>query len=259
MYEAVHARPDGASTVSRLALTAAEYGYEGIVVRNHGDAFPDGETAGQPAPGEYDAIAAECGVDVVDGVEVRAEDPSRASGVVGNHRADRGLVCVHGGSPAMNRFAVSQPAVDVLAHPMAGDGDLDHVLTRRAAENGVRLELCLADVLRADGGVRVQALRKLRKLRQLVEQYDAPFVVSADPRAHLHLRAPRELVALGDLVGLDADQVRAGLREWGVVADRNRERQTDSFVEPGVRRGAYEGDDGTEERTAESNDGGDEL
>ena len=38
MYEAVHARPDGEATVARLARTAADYGYEGVVVRNHGDA-----------------------------------------------------------------------------------------------------------------------------------------------------------------------------------------------------------------------------
>jgi len=37
-YEAVHARPDGDSTVARLAMTASEYGFDGLVVRNHGDA-----------------------------------------------------------------------------------------------------------------------------------------------------------------------------------------------------------------------------
>jgi len=52
MYEAVHVRPDreaneradgnepgntDGSTVARIALTASEYGFEGIVVRNHGD------------------------------------------------------------------------------------------------------------------------------------------------------------------------------------------------------------------------------
>jgi len=106
----------------------------------------------------------------------------------------------------------------------------------------VRLEFDFADVLRADGGPRVQAIGGLRKLREIVEHYDAPFVVSADPRSHLQLRAPRELVAIGEAIGFTAEQVREGLREWGRLAERNRERASESFIEPGVRRGGYEED-----------------
>mgnify|MGYP000249888554 CR=1 FL=1 len=153
MYEAAHARPDGESTVARLALTAAEYGYDGLVVRNHGD-----------APAEYDrnALAETYGIDVVDGVEIRTDDPSRASGFVGNHRDRRTVVVVHGGTVEMNRFAVEQPAVDVLAHPLSEDGDVNHVIAKSAAENGVHIEWSLRDVLRADGGRRVEAIRGLR-------------------------------------------------------------------------------------------------
>jgi ribonuclease P/MRP protein subunit RPP1 len=227
MYAAVHARPDGTSTVARLAAAADEYGYDGIVVRNHGDSMA-----------EYDAerIRERYGVDVVDGVEVRADEPSRAAGFVGNHRDRRTVVAVHGGTERINRFAVEQPAVDVLAHPMADDGDFNHVLARAAAENGVHVELSLRRVLRAEGGRRVRAIQSLRKLDELREQYDVPHVVSADPRSHLHLRSPRELVGIGDVVGLDEATIRNGLAAWARLADRNRDRQSDTFVEPGVWR-----------------------
>lgn len=230
-YEAVHARPDGTSTVARLAATAAEFGYAGIVVRNHG---------GEPASFDPGAVADEYDVDVVTGVEVRAPDPSRAGGYVGNHRSERTVVCVHGGDPAINRFAVEQPTVDVLAHPMAGDGDVNHVLTRAAADNGVRLEVALGPILRRDGGERVRAIDDLRTLRTLVETYDAPYVVSADPASHLELRAPRELAALGEVLGLEAEWIRAGLAEWGRLAERNRHRQSERFVEPGVTSGPFD-------------------
>ncbi|WP_121821473.1 RNase P subunit p30 family protein [Halostella salina] len=231
MYEGVHARPDGDSTVARLASTAADYGFDGVVVRNHGDARAD-----------YDAerVADEYGVDVVEGLEVRADDPEAASGYVGNYRRDVTVLALHGGTPALNRFAVEQPRVDVLAHPMAGDGDFNHVLAKAARENGVRVEFDLSPVLRASGGRRVQALSDLRKLREVVEHYDAPYVVSADPASHLQLRAPRELVAVGEAVGFSAEQVRTGLREWGRLAERNREHQSEAFIEPGVERGRYE-------------------
>jgi ribonuclease P/MRP protein subunit RPP1 len=116
-------------------------------------------------------------------------------------------------------------------------GDVNHVLAKAAARNGVRLEFSFRRVLRASGGDRVQAIGDLRKLRELVENYEVPYVVSADPRSHLHLRAPRELQAVGEVVGFSADQVEAGLAEWGRLAARNRERTSDSFVEPGVRLG----------------------
>ena len=225
MYEAVYAHPDGESTVARQALTAADYGVDGIVVRNHGD---------EPTEYDADAIAEEYGIDVVTGVEVRTTERSQLGGYVGNHRSKRTVVAVDGGDPAINRFAVEQPAVDVLAHPMAGDGDFNHVLAAAAAENGVRIEFSLRPVLQASGGRRVRALRDLRKLRELVEDADAPYVVSADPRSHLELRAPRELAALGAAIGFDADDIRSGLAEWGRLAERNRTRTSGAFVEPGV-------------------------
>lgn len=227
MYEAVHARPDGSSTVARLARTASEYGFEGIVVRNHGDDLHDTD------PDELARIGEEYGIDIVDGVEVRADDPSRASGYVGNYRTEKTLVCVHGGDERINRFAVEQPAVDVLAHP---GGAFNHVLAKAAAKNSVRVEFSLRDVLRSQGGERVQALQHLRKLRELVTTFDVPYVVSGDPRSHLQLRAPRELTALGEQIGFTTAEIETGLAEWQRLAERNRTRQAASFVEPGVQR-----------------------
>jgi ribonuclease P/MRP protein subunit RPP1 len=234
MYEGVHAHPDGDTTVARFAMTAAEYGYDGIVVRNHGD---------DPASYDPAAIRETYEIDVVTGVEIRAPDPSRAGGFLGNHRQDRTVVAVHGGNPEINRFAVEQPAVDVLAHPMAGDGDFDHVLARTAAENEVRIEISLRRVLTETGGPRVQALQNLQKLWDLLEYYGTPFVVSADPASHLQLRAPRDLAPMGDIIGIPTERILEGLREWGRIAERNRDRHSDAFVQPGVRREESEGDE----------------
>ncbi len=231
IYEGVYAHPDGDSTVSRLAATAADYGFDGVVVCNHSDALAD-----------YDPerVAGEYGVDVVDAVEIRADNPEVAAGHLGNYRPKHTVLAVHGGTTALNRFAVEHDRVDVLAHPMADRGDFNHVLAKAAADHGVRVEFDLSRVLRADGGRRVQALQDLRKLREIVTYYDAPFVVSAGPTSHLQLRAPRELVAVGKTVGFPEDQIRAGLEEWGRLAERNRERLSDDFIAPGVKRGRYE-------------------
>ncbi|MFB6173286.1 MAG: RNase P subunit p30 family protein [Halobacteriales archaeon] len=230
MYEAVRSRPEGESTVARLAATAADCGFEGVVVRNHGD--------GRAA---YDAAAIRDrhGVDVVDGVELRADDPGRLAGFLGSHRPERTVVCVHGGSGTANRFAANNEQVDVLAHPTRGA--VDDVLARTAAEHGVRLEVDLGPVLREDGGRRVREIADLRRLRDLIEAYDVPHVVTAGATGHLDLRAPRELAAVGEAIGLDGGWIEAGLAEWGRLAERNREREA-RYVEAGVRRGPYEAD-----------------
>ncbi|AFZ74752.1 RNase P subunit p30 family protein [Natronobacterium gregoryi] len=231
MYEAVHAHPDGASTVARLAKTATDYGFEGVVVRNRSDARAD-----------YDAaeIREAYGVDVVEGIEIRADDPQQASGAVGNHRTDETIVTVSGGTPALNRFAVENEKVDVLAHPMTGEGDVNHVVAKAADKNGVRLEFDLSGVLRTHGGRRVRTVQSLQKLYEIVDYYDTPYVVSATPTSHLECRSPRELAAVGAEIGLSEQFVEDGLAEWGRLAERNRRIQSEEFIEPGVERGRYE-------------------
>ncbi|WP_144901494.1 RNase P subunit p30 family protein [Halobellus captivus] len=250
MYEAVHAYPDGASTAARFAATAERYGYDGVVVRAD-DASP-----------EYGRLRESLSVDVVDAAEIVASDPQHASGAVGNARTKHTVVIVAGGTNALNRFAVEQARVDVLARPFEGtvngddrngpngrngngngDGDVNHVLAKAARDNDVRIEVNLGPVLRDRGGRRVRHLRKLRKLKQLLDHYDAPYVVSANPTSHLKLRAPRELGAVGEEIGLGAEWTRAGLEAWDRLVARNRERLSESFIAPGVERGRYEEDD----------------
>ena len=234
LYEGVHARPDGDSTVARMAATAAEYEFDGVVVRNHSDATPDWDGT------DANRICEEYGVDVVEGIEIRAENPEVAAGHLGNYRPKYTVLALHGGTNELNRFAVEQERVDVLAHPMRAQGDFNQVLAKAAVEHDTRVEFDFSRVLRADGGPRVQALQDLRKLRELVEKYDVPYVVSANPTSHLQLRAPRDLAAVGQAVGFSKDQIRRGLAEWATLAERNRERLSDEFIGPGVKRGRHE-------------------
>ncbi|XVH30870.1 RNase P subunit p30 family protein [Haloferacaceae archaeon DSL9] len=228
MYEAVYAHPDGDSTVSRQARTAARYGYDGLVVRSR--------------KADYDAarIADRYGVDVANGIEVVADNRSQASGSIGNFRRQCTVLLVRGGTNELNRFAVEQERVDVLAKPMRRDGDFNHVLARAARDNGVHVEFDFGPALRATGGQRVQALQRLRKLREIVEHYETPYVVSAAADSHLKLRGPRELLALGEVVGFNREQIRAGLEAWEALVDRNRARRSESFIAPGVHSGRYE-------------------
>jgi ribonuclease P/MRP protein subunit RPP1 len=228
MYEAVRVDPDEDGGPSRVVERAADLGYDGVVIRARDPAF------------DVDALRATADIDVVDGVEVTASDPERASGSVGGLRPDHTILAIQGGTDRLNRFAVENERVDVLTRPMTDGGDVNHVLAARAAENGVRIEFDFGPVLRSTGGRRVRAIRGLRKLRELVADAGASAVVSANAPSALGLRAPRELVAVGETIGFDPDVVRAGLRAWETLATRNRHRQSESFIQPGVERGPYD-------------------
>ncbi len=146
-YEAAYARPDGEATPARLAQTARRYGYDGLVIRTR-----EADVDAAALRDRYD-------VDVVPAVEVVADEPPSASGAVGNFRPDFPLVLVRGGTDALNRFAVEQDRVDVLAAPLSGEGGFNHVLAKAAATHGTRVEFDLGPALRESGGVRVRALR----------------------------------------------------------------------------------------------------
>lgn len=238
MYESVRVSTDGPTTPARFVATAAASGFDGVVVRERFDERTDYDPS---------TLRDEYGVDVVDAVEIGASDPSEASGIVGSVREETTIVVLCGGDPKLNRFAAETETVDVLASPMRGSGDVNHVIVKAARANDVHLEFDLAHVLRREGGPRVQALRGLRKLRELVEYYDAPFVVSASPTTQHHVRAPRELLAVGEVIGFEESQVRSGLEAWHELSARNRKRLSDDFISPGLRRGRYEDGSGARE------------
>ncbi len=226
MYEAARARPAGPSTVARLAATAADCGYDGLVAAN--------PAADRPAV-DREAVAEAWGVDVVDAVVLEPEDPAAASGAIGHHRPEATVLIVRARTHAVAAHAARQAKVDVLVPPADG-GDLDDVLVNAAAEHGVRLGVDLGPALRSRGPERTDAIAGLRKLRELLEHADAPYVVTGSAGSHLELRAPRELAAVAATAGFEREAVEAGLAEWGRLAERNRERLSGDYVAPGVRR-----------------------
>ncbi|MDZ7850566.1 MAG: RNase P subunit p30 family protein [Halodesulfurarchaeum sp.] len=226
MYDAVHVESEATTTPGRFALTVSRAGFDGMVVRNCQSAMVDVDAS---------VLADRYQIDVVRGIEITARDKATASGAIGNRRPEAEILLVRGRDPELNRFAVESPRVDVLADPMGGDGDVNHVIAEAAARNGVAFEVNLGPVLRESGGTRVRAIRRLRKLRELIEDANAPFVVSGAPRTHLEVRGPRELLAVGEQIGFDREQIRAGLETWGQIAERTRKRRDPSQVAPGVR------------------------
>lgn len=230
MFEAIRATSTEESTVARMALTAAELGYKGLLIRH-----PDPQNASI----DVDAIASMSGIEIVIGGEITTDAPSQASGLIGSLRPIVPVLVVSGGTRAMNNFVVRQDRVDVLIDPIGGKQAIDHVVVKTAKSHGVHLEVNLGPVLRSAGGNRVRAIRRLRELWTLIDHYDAPFVVTGCPRSHLEFRAGRDLAAVGDTIDIDPEKVHEGMTQWSRIVRENQDRLAEDYVQPGVYRGKY--------------------
>lgn len=224
MLEAVRVADIGASTVARIALSAADLGYDGLIVRH-----PQPENTSLD-PG---ALRSFSGIDVFVISDIETESPSQASGLIGSHRPETPMLIVTGGTKAMNNFAVRQERIDVLANPI-GEHSIDHVLVKTAKSHGVHLELNLRPVLHSSGGNRVRSIQEVRKLWSLIDHYDAPFVVTGGARSHLEMRAGRDLAAVGETIGIAPDAINTGLAQWRTILRANQERLAEDYLEPGV-------------------------
>lgn len=215
VYEAV--RADGRTTPARFALTAARYGYDGVIV------------FGASIEAERARIAGSYGIDVGHGAWIRAAERDEAARRIAAARGEADVVLAASGAASLDRFLAERESLDVLIP----SGIPRHTTLTAAAQHGVRIGLDMGDLLRGDD--RAGGMNAARRIARLLIELDVPFVVTAAPTSHLELRAGRELTALGATIDLPADVVRAGLAEWGNILQRTRTVRDDTFIQPGVR------------------------
>lgn len=217
LAEAVYAHPSGASTAARLALTAKRVGYDQLVIKN-ADTIPTSPP--------IEAIADEYDIDIISGIELDGPIET-VSGRLPHLRRETSVLAVRGGTDAKNRFVARQPYADILAGPITHEGpDIGPGIATDASEHEVAIEVDLGP-LRTQGGRRVRYIDRLRRLWRVVDHYDLEYVLTASPSSHLGVVPPRELVALADLVGIDADAAVVGLETWVTIARRNQQQATD--------------------------------
>jgi ribonuclease P/MRP protein subunit RPP1 len=254
VYDAVVPYPIGSSTLSRYARTATRYGYDGVISLTRYDGTDRDHERSRPEI-DRDGLAG----DAVDGALLDATDRERASVALDRSRVDHTIVVCRAASTSLQRFAAESRRIDVMSVPIEGD-HLEHGVAKAAAEHGVRVAVDLEPVIHDRGGDRVRAIATLQRRKRYLEDVGADHVVTASPVDHLELRAPRDLAAIGASVELGGEWTREGLSEWTALVERNRERQAEDFVEPGVYRGTPEDRDRDGQRPAgEKRADGDEV
>ena len=218
----VHAYPETDTAVEELIRVAKRYGYAGIAITNHDD------VAVHEQP-ESDAIYT--------GVEIRAQSVVELKRKIKLHWGRVALVTVHGGNDKINRAAVEDPKVDIVAHPSGekGEGVLNHVLVRYAAENGVAIDFNMDALIHSRRGDRARIISKMRDNVKLVRKYQAPMIITSHAHSVYDLRAPREMIALASLFGMTEEEAERALSDTPacILAKRwKKEREVEVVLEP---------------------------
>ena len=209
----LHAYPEGASTISRLALLARNYGYSGIGISNHSDFFDS--IAERYAPsGDFK---------VIQGVEVYAKNGNELRKLVDRYRSRSTVIVVHGGDETINRSACEDDRVDILMHPQDGKtSGINHILAKLAADKNIAIGFDLSPIISNKGGSRVRVLSNYRTNLALVKKYETPFVLTSGAMSIYDLRDVRSMIALARLFGMGENDAVKGLSHYpSLILKRN--------------------------------------
>ena len=225
MYEAV--RVGERSTPSRIASTAAAFGFDGIVYLED-----------IPLP-TCEEISETFGIDVARGIDIPVEDRDHTGRAILAARDEYDVLVARTRDESLQRYLAQRERLDVLAP----GGPIKHTIGKEATAHGIAIEIDLGAVLRTSGADRARAFRDLRRLAHVIDTFDLSYVVTGSPSSHLKVRAPRELAALEPYVRLPDGGIDTGLENWQAIVSRARQARDDRFIEPGVRRVDNESDD----------------
>jgi ribonuclease P/MRP protein subunit RPP1 len=93
--------------------------------------------------------------------------------------------------------------VDILCHPYLNRNDpgIDHICVRAAYENNVAIEVNFNTILTSHN--RAKTLTMVRRVIELCKKYGTPIITASGAYSVWEMRAPRELVAITHILGLD--------------------------------------------------------
>lgn len=199
----VHSQLDFADSPNRMVLEAKKLGYSGICLSsiNPGNVIfsPDISTS---------LIN---NFDVYTGIEIKEDNVAKMKKNVVRLREKCDIIIVGGGFEEINRAALEDGKVDILSHSTSRGSPLNHILAKAAADNGVALDFDPDTIIMQRGGNRIKILTSLRKNVQLARKYDVPMIITSNAKSHYDLRGPREMMALGMIMGMSQNEALQAL------------------------------------------------
>ena len=127
-------------------------------------------------------------------------------------------------------MASEGPHVDLHLHPCGVRHPLGITAARAAGQNQVAIGLGLSPMIHLRGHNRARWMEALRHNLELVRKFHLRPAITAGAASHLDLRSPRELMALAQVAGFEAQEAREALSLPGRLLELNRR----NWAGPGV-------------------------
>jgi ribonuclease P/MRP protein subunit RPP1 len=218
-----------------ITKDAWRMGYHGLVLVKSSEESSS-NLNGHQDPSKYKNSNNSAGISTFEGVKIRAKNPEDLKRKIQKFRKKTDVLLVHGGDLKINRAAVEDPRVDVLAHPYQGrrDSGFNHVLARKAAENNVAVEINLGYFLRNRNHRRQKILAQFRELVKLKSKFDFSLVITSGARSLYDLRSPRDLMALSNCFGMDRETSLSALSTVPEAITENNQLRH-QLISSGVR------------------------
>jgi ribonuclease P/MRP protein subunit RPP1 len=199
----VHSQPDFTDSPNRMVLEAKKLGYSGICLSS----INPGNVIFSPDI----SISLATNFDIYTGIEIQVDTVSKVKKNVTRLREKADIIIIGGGSEEVNRAALEDGRVDILTHSTSRGFPLNHILAKAASNNGVALDFNPDAIIMQRGSSRIRTLSALRKNVQLARKYDVPMIITSNARSHYDLRGPREMMALGMIIGMTQNEALQAL------------------------------------------------
>ncbi len=162
------------------------------------------------------SLAAEVkGLKVIPGLEIEARGVRELRRGISKAKRYTNLVVVYGGEYKINRAAVENPRVSILSHPeyKRSDSGVDHIIARFAAEKNVAIEINFHEILETFRKIRAFVLSHMITNVELAKKFGAPVIITSGARSKWEMRDPRELAAVGQILGMSLEESMKSVSE----------------------------------------------
>ena len=131
-------------------------------------------------------------------------------------------VIIVSGDDRINRLASDCWEVDIIGSPEMHDGNdfmhqansgIDYVIARACAERGIAIELNFSNILNSYGRRRARIMARMAQNVRICRDKRCDVVITSGAKGKHGLRAPRDLMAFGILLGMTPEEAKAAVSE----------------------------------------------
>jgi ribonuclease P/MRP protein subunit RPP1 len=154
-------------------------------------------------------------IQILKGVEIHPKNPPDLKRKLQKFRKKADVLLVHGGDLKINRAACENPRVDILCHPYRSrrDSGMNHVLAKKASENGVAVEFNLKYLFKTRFSHRYRVLSQFRDILKLQRKFKFPLIITSGARSIYDLRSPLDVMVLTRCFGMNKEEAYTALSE----------------------------------------------